>query len=107
MHQVQDAERWPRERAMRGLLALLLISACTPKPEPVLGYVPDKCEAKAKLPMPPRTDHRSIDNVIAWARAAGRTANAAIAERDACAVDYSKLRAVCGTKAGCIIPPLP
>ena len=91
----------------RHILPLLLLSACTPSPEPVLGYVPDKCEAKAKLPFPPRADHRSIENVLTWARAAGRTANAAIAERDACAADYAKLRAVCGTRVGCIIPPPP
>lgn len=88
----------------RRMLSLLLLSACTPSPEPVLGYVPERCEARAKAPFPPRTDHRSIDNVVAFARNAAHAANAAIAERDECARDYAKLRTICASRVGCIIP---
>lgn len=92
---------------MRWLLALLVLTACTEPPVPVSNSLPEHCETKARLPMPPNIHNRTIDRIIAFARTAARTANAAINERDTCALDYARLRAACSTKAGCIIPPRP
>jgi hypothetical protein len=94
---------------MRTLLApLLVLVACGHPPQllPETLDLPRYCEAKAKLVAPPHGD-KTIAQVIAFARSAARTANTAMAERDACAMNYAQLRAACSTSAGCIIPPPP
>jgi hypothetical protein len=86
---------------------LLLLAACTTTrdPEVVPDSLPDHCETKARLPTPPHARDRSIDQLVAFARSAMRAGNAGINERDACAIYYARLRAACGTRWGCIIPP--
>jgi hypothetical protein len=88
------------------LLWLLLLAACH-QPAALLPEsldLPAYCSTRAQLAPPPHGDHRSVATIIAFARMAARAANAAMAERDQCALNYAQLRAACSTQAGCIIP---
>jgi hypothetical protein len=91
---------------MRPLIPLLLLAACQDPPRlppEAPASLPAFCRTTATLPRPPN-DERSLPQLIAWARTAARVANAAIAERDACALDYAQLRTACATEKGCIVP---
>lgn len=90
------------------LVPLLLLVACGHPPQlvPETLDLPPYCSTKARLPMPPHGD-KTVGQVIAFARAAAKAANAAMEERDACALNYAQLRAACSTSAGCILPPRP
>ena len=88
------------------LSLLLLVAACSPAPHvlsPETLDLPAYCSTKVQLQPPPHAGDRTIDQLVAWARHAARTANAAMAERDSCAIAYAQMRAACSTAAGCII----
>lgn len=92
---------------MKAALALSLLAACSPAPAPVPPQsapegLPAACSTKARLGRAP-SDERSIPQLVQWARTAAKVANQAIQERDACALDYQRLRAACSTVAGCKI----
>jgi len=80
---------------MRVIALALVLAGCAAAPAPPQIMDPDMprfCSAQAALPKPPPAD-RSILQLLAWARKAASVANAAIAERDRCALDYQRLRA--------------
>ena len=87
------------------LVATSLLASCghPPQPLPEDVFLPPYCTANAKFLPPPHGDQRSVMAILAWARTAARAANAAIAERDQCAMSYAQIRAACSTSAGCII----
>ena len=91
---------------MKHMLSLALVAACSHPPQllPESLDLPAYCSTGAVLPTPPRGPDVTIAQIIAFARAAARTANAALAERDACALNYAQMRAACATSAGCIVP---
>ena len=84
----------------------MLLAACH-QPAALLPEsldLPAYCSTKVRLePPPPHDGDRTIAQVIAWARHAARTANAAMTERDSCALNYAQMRAACSTAAGCIV----
>ena len=90
---------------MLWLCVLLLLTACQHAPQlvPESVFLPPYCTSNAKYPSPPRTEERTVQSVMVWARAAAKAANAAIAERDECAQSYAQIRSACSTSAGCII----
>jgi hypothetical protein len=95
---------------MRRMIVLLLVMLGACQEPPILpaevpSYLPNYCATSARLPKPPRADDRSIQQLVTWARTAASVANNAISERDACALDYARLHALCATEKGCVIPP--
>jgi hypothetical protein len=91
---------------VRSFPLVLALAACSPTPHvlsPETLDLPPYCSTKVQLQPPPHDGDRTIAQVIAWARHAARTANAAMAERDSCAIAYAQMRAACSTAAGCII----
>jgi len=85
-------------------LLLLLLAACQHPPQllPETLDLPPYCSTRVQLAPPPHD--RTIPSVMAFARMAAKTANAAMAERDQCAIAYAQMRAACSTAAGCIVP---
>jgi len=81
---------------MRVIALALVLAGCAAAPAPPVAILPPDappfCQTAAALPKPPPTD-RSILQLLAWARTAANVANAAIAERDRCALNYQRLRA--------------
>jgi hypothetical protein len=63
-----------------------------PPPDPLVlpAGLPDACKTTARLPRPPPAP-RSIPDLTRWAGTAALVANAAIAERDRCAMAYQQL----------------
>jgi len=91
---------------VRPLWLLLTMAACSPQPHvlsPETLDLPPYCSTKVQLHPPPQTGDRTISQLIAWARHAARTANAAMSERDSCAIAYAQMRAACSTAAGCVV----
>ena len=90
---------------MKALFVLTLLAACSQAPllppQEVSG-LPPYCKAEAHLPKPPGAD-RSITQLVGYARTAATVANAAVKERDACALDYQRMRAACSAVTGCKI----
>jgi len=80
---------------MRVIALAFVLAGCAAAPAPPQILEPDMprfCPAQAALPKPPPAD-RSILQLLAWARTAAMVANAAIKERDRCALEYQRLRA--------------
>lgn len=89
------------------IIPILCATCQPPPPEPIpISFLPPFCETKARLARPPGND-RSISEVLTWAKRAANTANQAIAERDACAINYLQLRNACAVRDGCKVSPLP
>ena len=81
---------------MRKLLPLLLLAGCSPAHPPadpkVAAVLPEHCPTHAVAPQPPAKG-RTIEQLTAYAQAAGVAANQAIKERDECAKLFLSLRA--------------
>lgn len=80
---------------MRQLAVLFALAGCAQLPQETAAIpasFPPFCQTKAMLPAPPPVP-RTGKQLTAWAQAAGKAANDAIAERDDCAKNYVALRA--------------